>query len=81
MMSISALTRISIFGLMTNCPLILATLTSDIGPLNGISLTDSAAEAARHASASGKTFVVYDEGRTGLHALGTSAAGAVKGNL
>lgn len=37
--------------------------------------------AIRTSRASGKTFVVYDEGRTGLHALGTSAAGSVKGNL
>ena len=35
----------------------------------------------RNSRASGKTFVVYDEGRTGLHALGASAAGSVKGNL
>ena len=31
------------------------TLTSAIGPLNGISETESAAEAARAASASGRT--------------------------
>ena len=42
-------------GLMTNFPSILATRTSEIGPLNGISDTAKAADAARPASASGST--------------------------
>ena len=40
-------------GFMQYSPLILATLTSEIGPLNGISLTAIAAEAAKPARASG----------------------------
>ena len=40
-------------GFITNFPLIRATRTSEIGPLNGMSETVSAAEAARAANASG----------------------------
>ena len=40
-------------GLTTNLPSIRATLTSEMGPLNGISLTARAADAASPASASG----------------------------
>ena len=40
-------------GLILNSPLILATRTSEIGPSNGMSLTASADDAARPASASG----------------------------
>ena len=42
-------------GLTTYLPSDLTTLTSDIGPLNGISETVKAADAAKAASASGKT--------------------------
>ena len=40
-------------GLITNLPSILATRTSEIGPLNGISETARAADAAKPAKASG----------------------------
>ena len=42
-------------GFTLYSPLILATRTSEIGPLNGISETASAAAAARPTKASGKT--------------------------
>ena len=41
---------------MTHSPLILATLTSEIGPLNGISETARAEEAAKAAKESGNEF-------------------------
>ena len=53
MMSMSARSRASNVGLITNCPSIRATRTSEIGPPNGMSETASAAEAAKPASASG----------------------------
>src|ERR1700712_1002830 len=40
-------------GLITNLPSTLATRTSDIGPLNGISEQDNAADAAKPAKQSG----------------------------
>ena len=40
-------------GFMTNSPLMRATLTSEMGPPNGMSLTASAADAANPARASG----------------------------
>ena len=52
-MSISA-DLISVkLGLITHFPSILAILTSEIGPLNGISETANAADAAKQANASG----------------------------
>ena len=42
---------------MTNFPSILATLTSEIGPLKGISETARAADAAKPAKQSGIMFV------------------------
>ena len=53
MMSMSASTIWLMLGLMINCPLIRATRTSEIGPLNGTSDTIKAAEAAKPARASG----------------------------
>jgi hypothetical protein len=38
---------------MIQLPLLLMILVSETGPLNGMSETDRAADAARHASASG----------------------------
>ena len=51
--SMSAFSRSSFFGLMIQLPLFLTILVSETGPLNGMSETDKAADAARHASASG----------------------------
>ncbi len=51
--SISASLSWVAVGFTMKLPFILATLTSDIGPLNGTSESDSAVEAARPASASG----------------------------
>ncbi len=51
--SISAPSSASNVGFTTNSPLIRATRTSEIGPLNGISDTARAADAARPANASG----------------------------
>ncbi|OQA49550.1 MAG: hypothetical protein BWY47_00717 [Bacteroidetes bacterium ADurb.Bin302] len=53
MMSRSAFSNCSKVGLITNFPSIRATRTSEIGPLNGISLTAIAADAAKPANASG----------------------------
>ena len=53
MMSRSASLSSVKVGLMANFPPILATLTSETGPLKGMSETIRAAEAARPASASG----------------------------
>ena len=47
-------------GFIKKFPSILATLTSEIGPSNGISDNDSAAEAARPTNASGITFSSWD---------------------
>ena len=68
-------------GLMQYSPLILATLTSEIGPLKGMSLTAIAAEAAKPAIASGwmsfsaeirftvtKTSAWKSSGKSGLRA-------------
>ena len=55
-MSISALSNSSNVGFTLNCPSMRATLTSEIGPLKGISETASAAEAAKPANASGISF-------------------------
>ena len=52
-MSISTPFNSSKVGLTIKLPSFLAILTSETGPLNGISETASAAEAAKHASASG----------------------------
>ena len=49
----SAFSNCSNVGFTTNSPSMRATRTSEIGPLNGISETAIAAEAARPASASG----------------------------
>ena len=51
--SISAFFISSKVGLIENSPSILATLTSETGPLNGISETAKQAEAAKQANASG----------------------------
>ena len=51
----SAFSRSSTFGLITNSPLTRAILTSDMGPLKGISDTVNADEAASAANASGIT--------------------------
>ncbi len=51
--SISANFNCDADGLITHSLLILATRTSEIGPLKGISETANAAEAAKAASASG----------------------------
>ena len=53
MMSISACANCWNVGFTTNLPSIRPTLTSDIGPLKGISDTARAAEAASPANASG----------------------------
>ena len=47
-------------GLIIKLPSILATLTSEIGPSNGISDNDKAAEAAKPTRASGITFSSLD---------------------
>ncbi len=44
-------------GFTKNSPSILATLHSEIGPLNGMSETAIAADAARAANASGASFL------------------------
>ena len=54
-MSRSALSRAVFFGLTTNSPSILATRTSEIGPLNGISDIEIAVDAASAAKLSGDT--------------------------
>ena len=51
--SMSALFISSKVGFMENSPSILAILTSETGPLKGISETAKHAEAAKHARASG----------------------------
>ena len=53
MSSMSARSSCSKLGLITNSPSIRATRTSLMGPLNGMSLTAIAADAARPAKASG----------------------------
>ncbi len=74
-------------GLMQYCPFLRATLTSDIGPWKGISLTARAPAAASPASASGcvslsadtsitltKTAAWKSSGNKGLKALSTRRA-------
>ena len=53
--SMSASAKAESVGFTTNSPFILATRTSEIGPLNGISDTIKAADAAKAANASGLT--------------------------
>ena len=52
-MSISAFFNSSKVGLIINSPSMRAILTSETGPLNGISETAKAADAAKQANASG----------------------------
>ena len=56
MMSRSARSKSFEEGLMHSLPSMRATRTSEIGPLNGMSETAIAADAARPASESGMTF-------------------------
>ena len=58
--SISDSANLLLEGFITKSPSILPTLTSEIGPSNGISDNDKAAEAANPTRASGITFSSLD---------------------
>jgi len=60
MISRSSNSRSEIEGFNINWPSLRPTLTSEIGPLNGMSETDIAAEAANAAIASGIVFLSPD---------------------